>query len=104
MTLTRRQQLEAMLADEPHDPELRYMIAMEHLSEGNDEGALRCFRELFEVAPDYPPTYHMAGRTLERLGRFEEAREVLRRGISAAEKRGDSHAAGEMQELVDSLE
>ncbi len=103
MTMTRRQQLEAMLADEPQDPELRYMIAMEHVSEGNDEGALRCFRELFELAPDYPPAYHMAGRTLERLGRAEEARDVLRRGVNAAEKLGNSHAAGEMQELLDSL-
>ena len=104
MGMTRKQQLEAMLAEEPRDAELRYMLAMEHVSEGDDEGAMRCFRELLEVAPEYPPAYHMAGQTLERLGRMEEAREVLRRGIPVAEKRGDSHAAGEMQELLDSLD
>lgn len=104
MAMTRKQQLETMLADEPNDPELRYMLAMEHVSEGDDEGALGRFHEIFEVAPDYPPAYHMAGQTLGRLGRVEEAREVLRRGIPVAEKRGDTHAAGEMQELLDSLE
>lgn len=104
MALTRREQLEAMLADDQNDPELRYMIAMEHVGEGDAERALRCFRELFEIAPDYPPAYHMAGRTLERLGRLEEARDVLGRGVRAAEKRGDSHAAGEMQQLLDTLE
>jgi Flp pilus assembly protein TadD len=104
MSMTRKQQLETMLADEPNDPELRYMLAMEHVSEGDDEGALRRFRELFKLAPDYTPAYHMAGRTLERLGRVEEAREVLRRGIPVAEKRRDAHAAGEMQELLDSLD
>jgi Tfp pilus assembly protein PilF len=104
MSMTRKQQLETMLADEPNDPELRYMLAMEHVSEGDDQGALRRFQEIFEVAPDYPPAYHMASRTLERLGRLEEAREVLRRGIPVAEKRGDAHAAGEMQELLDSLD
>jgi Flp pilus assembly protein TadD len=104
MAMTRKQQLQAMLAEDPHDHELRYMLAMEHVSEGDNEGALRWFRELFESAPDYVPAYHMAGRTLERLGRLEEAGDVLRRGIPVAEKRGDAHAAAEMQELLDSLD
>ena len=101
---TRKEQLEAMLAEEPRDAELRYMLAMEYLSEGDDEGALRCFYELFDLAPDYPPAYHMAGRVLHRLGRLEEAREVLSRGIPVAAKRHDTHAVGEMQELMDNLE
>jgi Flp pilus assembly protein TadD len=104
MTQTRKERLQAMLVDEPNDPELRYMLAMEHTSEGDDEGALRLFRELFESAPDYLPAYHMAGRTLERLGRLEEARQVLRRGIPVAMKRNDPHAAGEMQGLLESLD
>ena len=101
---TRKQQLEAMLAEEPNDPELRYMLAMEHASAGDDEAAVRCFRELFALAPDYAPAYHQAGRTLERLNRTDEAREVLRRGIPVALKQGNAHAAGEMQELLDSLD
>jgi thioredoxin-like negative regulator of GroEL len=104
MAKTRKQQLEDMLAEEPNDPELRYMVAMEHVGEGDDEGALRFFRELFAIAPDYPPAYHQAGRILHRLGRMNEARDVLRHGILAAEKRRDSHAAGEMQELLEMLE
>ena len=33
MTANRRQeQIEAMLAEEPNDPELHYMLAMEHAS------------------------------------------------------------------------
>jgi Flp pilus assembly protein TadD len=104
MMQARKQRLLAMLADEPNDPELRYMLAMEHVSEGDDEGALRLFRELFESAPDYAPAYHMAGRTLERLGRLEEARDVLRRGIPVAMKRNDLHGAGEMQGLLESFD
>jgi Flp pilus assembly protein TadD len=104
MAKSRREQLEEMLAGQPHDPELLYMVAMEHASAGDDEGAVRSFRELFEVAPDYAPAYHMAGRALHRLGRMAEARDVLRRGIPIAEKIGNAHAAGEMQELLDNLE
>jgi Tfp pilus assembly protein PilF len=101
---TRKEQIEAMLADEPNDPELRYALAMEYISAGDNEGAVRCFRELFAVATDYFPAYHQAGRSLQRLGRPDEARDVLRRGIAAAQKKGDLHAAGEMQELMAGLE
>lgn len=101
---SRRQQIEEMLVDEPNDPELHYMLAMEHASAGDDAGAVRCFERLISVAPEYPAAYHQAGRALHRLGRIAEARAMLERGIPAALKKGDSHAAGEMQELMDNLE
>ena len=102
--LNRRQQIEAMLADEPNDPELRYMLAMEHASAGDDAAAARCFADLLERAPDYPPAYHMAARTLQRLDRNAEAADLLRRGIPIALARKDEHAAGEMQQLLEMLE
>jgi Flp pilus assembly protein TadD len=103
-TKTRRQQIEEMLAAEPNDPELHYMLAMEHVSGGDDAGAVNCFRELLRLRPDYPPAYHQAGRALQRLDRIAEARAVLQQGIPVALKKGDQHAAGEMQELLDMLE
>lgn len=104
MITTRKQQLEEMLAHEPNDAELRYMLAMEHVSAGDDAGAVSCFQEIFTRAPDYPPAYHQAGRALQRLGRLPEARDVLTRGIGVALKSGDQHAAGEMQELLNLLD
>ena len=101
---TRREQIEAMLADDPNDPELRYMLAMEHASAGDDAGAVRVFQELIAVAPSFPPGYHMLGRTLQRLNRTAEARAVLTQGIPIAQKQGDLHAAGEMTELLESLD
>lgn len=104
MSKSRMEQIVAMLADEPNDPELHYMLAMEHVSANDDPGAVRCFEELFQRAPDYVAGYHMAGRTLARLGRLDEARAVLQRGIPVAQKKNDMHAAGEMQEFLASLE
>jgi tetratricopeptide (TPR) repeat protein len=101
---SRKEKLEEMLAAEPDDTELRYMLAMEYASAGDDEGAVRCFRELLARAPDYPPAYHQAGRALHRLGRIGEARDILERGIPVALKAGNSHAADEMQDLLDNLD
>src|SRR5438445_13732693 len=100
-TQGRMHRIEAMLAQEPTDPELHYMLAMEHVSQGDDAGAVRCFEKLISVAPHYSPAYHMAGRTLQRLDRGGEARAILQKGIPVALAKGDTHAAGEMQELLE---
>jgi cytochrome c-type biogenesis protein CcmH/NrfG len=104
MAKSRREMIEEMLAETPNDPELRYMLAMEHVSAGDDTGAVRCFEELIAVTPSYPPAYHQAGRALQRLNRSAEGRAMLQRGIPVAQKLGDHHAAGEMAELLATLE
>jgi Flp pilus assembly protein TadD len=101
---TRKQQIEAMLAEEPNDPFLRYGLAMEYVSAGDDEGAGRCFQELTTLAPDYVPAYLQNGQALMRLGRTEEARSVLKKGINVARKQGNDHAAGEMEGFLDGLD
>jgi predicted Zn-dependent protease len=101
---SRLEQIAAMLQNEPNDPELRYMLAMEHVSGGNDAEAVRSFQELMTRCPDYTPGFHQAGRALVRLNRLAEAREVLGKGVQVALKANNEHAAGEMQELLLSLE
>jgi len=100
---SRKQQIEEMLAEDPNDPFLHYGLAMEHVSAGQDEEAVRCFQELLRVAPDYVPAYMQAGRTLTRLQRDEEARELFRTGIAVAQQKGDLHAAEEMQGFLEGL-
>jgi thioredoxin-like negative regulator of GroEL len=100
---TRKQQLQEMLAEEPKDPFLRYGLAMEFISEGNDEEAVRCFHELLELAPEYVPAYLQAAQALVRLGRAQEASIVFGRGIAAARTQGDHHAAEEMEGFLAGL-
>jgi Tfp pilus assembly protein PilF len=101
---TRREQLEEMLAESPEDAFLRYGLAMEHVSAGDDETALRLFRELFAIDPGYVPAYLQAGRACERLGRSEEAGGVFRQGIAVAQQKGDLHALEEMRGFLAGLD
>jgi len=101
---SRLQQIQEMLADDPNDPTLRYMLAMEYVSKGDDALAVRSFQELVEAAPDYVPAYMQAGRALVRLGRDDEARNLFQSGIAAAEKKQDFHARDEMQGMLADLE
>lgn len=101
----RMQQIEAMLTDDPHDPFLRYGLAMEHASAGDDETAVVVLQELIASAREpYVPAYLQAGQVLMRLGREPIAAQVLRDGIIAARNAGNDHAMGEMQGLLATIE
>ena len=103
MTSTRRQKIEAMLADDPRDTFLRYSLAMELEKDREHEASLARFRELMSDQPPYVPAFFRAGQQLTKLNRIEEARTALRVGIEQARAQGDSHAAGEMSEFLTSL-
>jgi tetratricopeptide (TPR) repeat protein len=102
--MSRREKIEAMLADDPGDTFLRYSLAMELDKEGAHDASLTKFSELARDNPPYVPAFFMAGQQLVRLGRVDDAREILRNGITAAKAQGDAHAAGEMTEFLASLE
>jgi predicted Zn-dependent protease len=104
----RMEQILAMLAEEPNDPFLRYGLAMEHSSLGDDAAAVTVLRELIALDPATPyiPAYLMCAQALVRLEREDEATVVLQEGIAAASRAGTpeaAHAQGEMQGLLATL-
>ena len=101
--LSRRERIEAMLADEPQDAFLRYSLAMEWDKEGNSSASLELLDGLMADRPPYVPAFLMAAQQLVRLSRTNDARSVLRNGIEQARSAGDAHAAAEMGELLASL-
>jgi hypothetical protein len=108
-TSPRMQQIEAMLAEEPDDAFLRYGLAMEHASLGDDAGCVAVLRDLIarSTANPYVAAYLQAGQALVRLDKIKDACDVLREGIEVAAKVGTSdalHARGEMQGLLASIE
>jgi tetratricopeptide (TPR) repeat protein len=101
---SRKQHIEEMLGEDPNDPELRYALAMEYVSAGDDQGAVQCFRELTTALPEYVPAYFHMAQALIRSSHPDEARLVIEGGIAAARKKGDHHAADELQGLMYGLE
>src|SRR5438445_12565630 len=105
----RMDQIEALLADDPDDAFLRYGLAMEHASAGDDGACIAVLRDLIASTAKAPyiPAYLQAGQALVRLDRFDEACAVLRDGIAAAGATGTPdalHAQSEMQALLASIE
>ncbi len=100
---SRRQQIQEMLAEDPSDPFLRYGLAMDYAGSGEHAEAARCFLDLLRDSPDYVAGYLQAAKVLHQLGRDDEARDVARAGAAAARKKGDEHAAGELEFFLDDL-
>jgi predicted Zn-dependent protease len=100
---SRKEQIEELLAQDPSDPFLRYGLAMEYVSAGDDESAVRSLRELAAASPNYVPAYQQLGQALVRLGRPADARAAFEKGIAAATADGNAHAAEEMRGFLASL-
>lgn len=101
--MSRKDQIISMLEEAPQDTFLRYALAMEFKSEGDSDQSLKLFNELMEEDPPHVSAFFMAGQQLAAIDQISEAKEVLERGIVNARQQGDSHAAGEMTEFLQSL-
>ncbi|MGH9626770.1 MAG: tetratricopeptide repeat protein [Bryobacteraceae bacterium] len=103
MSNNRVETLKNMVAQNPADSFARYGLAMEYANLGELEQALDEYKALLETNPDYAAGYYHGGRTLEKLGRSDEAREMYQRGIEVTTRIGDMHTRSELQAALDIL-
>jgi tetratricopeptide (TPR) repeat protein len=96
--------LSEILSQNPADAFARYGLAMEYANQGQTDASIKEFDLLLSTHPDYTPGYFMAGQTLLKVGRREEAKGRLEQGISSARRTGNQHALNEMQTLLSELE
>ena len=102
--MSRLQQLETLLGKDPDDPFLRYGIALEHKKAGRLDEALAWLEKTLAADAAYCYAYYQQGQIHEALGDTSAASAVYRRGLSAARRAGDAHAASELQTALDLLE
>jgi len=101
--MSRRAQIEAMLAQDPQDAFLRYALSMELLSAGEPAAAQAELQRLLADDPGYIPAYLQAAQLAVQLGQPDQALAVLEAGIPRAQAAGDAHAAEEMAGLRNRL-
>jgi len=96
--------LEKMTAEGSEDPMAWYGLAMEYRKLERWDEALQTFSTLRTRKPDYVAMYLMCGQMLEGIGRKDDAREWMEAGIAAAKAKGDSHAVGELESALATLD
>lgn len=103
-TVTNRLEiLKTMVEQNPKDAFSRYGLAMEYANQGQLDQAVEEYRALLASNPDYAAGYFHGGRTLEKLGRLDEARELYEKGIEVTTRTGDGHTRSELQAALDLL-
>ena len=95
--------LTEILTQNPSDSFARYGLAMAYAADGRAEVAVDEFAKITETNPDYVPAYQMSAQTLLKLGRTEAAKSRLGEGLAACDRTGNTHAASEMNAMLDDL-
>jgi Tfp pilus assembly protein PilF len=104
VTSERLEKLNKMLEREPNDTFLLYGLALEYKKLEDSVNAIKFLDRVIELDPGYCYAYHQKGLTFESLGDNESAKKAYRDGIAAAQKKGDSHAAGEIEAALSMIE
>jgi len=103
-SVSRLEQIEKMLAGSPDDVFLNFALAMEQVKAGQHEQAIARFERVTQLDPNYVPAYTQLSRTFITLGRKDEAKAALSRGVEAATRAGDKHAVSKMSDALKLLE
>jgi len=86
------------------DSFLQHALALEYIKIGDDEKARVLFNELLLREPTYVGSYYHLGKLLERVGDFDKAIRIYKRGMEEAKKAGDNHARSELQGALEEIE
>jgi tetratricopeptide (TPR) repeat protein len=103
MEQTRIELLEESLQTDPNSAFVRYALAMEFANAGRSQEAWAHFDHLLTHHPEYSAAYYQAGKLLARLGRHEDAGQVLAKGIEVTGKQGNLHARSELEAALEEL-
>jgi tetratricopeptide (TPR) repeat protein len=90
------QNLEKMLAAGKDNALLRFALGNEYFKLGRFEEAITHLTKALAFDAGYSAAWKVLGKALTAAGRLTEAQEAYRRGIAAAEAKGDKQAAKEM--------
>ena len=96
-------QLENLLSLDPNDPFVHYGLGQEHANAGDYQQAIDCYDKVLELDPNYCYAYYFKGQSLHDLGQTDDAILVIQSGIKAAKGIKDSHAAAELNGLLDTI-
>lgn len=92
-----------MVARNPGNPLARFGLANEALKAGLYDEAREQLEAYLAAYDDEGNGYGRLAEALDRLGRPEEAREALRRGIAASLRFGHPSMAAEFEERLEEL-
>ncbi len=100
----RLEQLEKLLAADPDDADVTYMIAMEHAKAGDPAAVIDWLNKTLALDENYLYAYFQKAKAQSEQGHDDAAKATLQLGIGKATEHGDAKAQSELSELMGSME
>jgi Tfp pilus assembly protein PilF len=89
-------EIKNLLADDPDDSFLHYVLGLEYIKAGETELALERFEILLNKHPDYLPVYYQAAHLYVENNDKENAEIVFKNGIALANRLGNNKTYQEL--------
>jgi Tfp pilus assembly protein PilF len=89
-------EIKNLLADDPDDSFLNYVLGLEYIKAGETELALERFEILLNKHPDYLPVYYQAAHLYAENNDKENAEIVFKNGIALANRLGNNKTYQEL--------
>jgi len=102
--MSRIEKLQDYMKASGKDSFLQHALALEYIKIGNDEEARKLFNEILLREPTYIGSYYHLGKLLERVGDYDKAIRIYKRGIEESQKANDMHTRMELQGALDDIE
>lgn len=102
--MSRLDQLTKLLAADPDDADVPYMIALEHAKADDPETAVVWLDKVLALDPAYHYAYFQKAKMLSEVGEEDDALAVVDEGIARATADGHAKAVGELQELRQAMQ
>ena len=102
--MDRVEKIKKLLEASPNDSFLQHALALEYIKIGDDEAARKLFNEILLREPTYVGSYYHLGKLLERVGDYDKAIRIYKRGIEEAQKADDHHTRMELQGALEDIE
>src|SRR5262245_32494076 len=96
-------QFRKMANDDPENELGHFRLGQLLMEAGQYEDAAASFRRTLELSPAFSKVYQLLGASLTKIGRNDEAGEVLTKGFTVADERGDNIPRDEMAKMLSEL-
>src|SRR5207249_1655690 len=93
-------QFRKMANDDPDNELGHFRLGQLLMEDGQYEQAVQSFRRTLELSPQFSKVFQLLGTCLIKLGKREDAVQVLRQGFTVADERGDNVPREEMVKLL----
>ena len=102
--MSRIQQLEALIAQQPNESFLFFALAKEFEKLGEYDKAIAHYESIIHKNPEYIGAYYHLGKAYELVEQPEKALAIYQQGMRIAEKIQDLHSLAELKNANTNLE